>query len=103
MCNYIIEFAVCLAIAESGVDDVRPVIQFYKDQGGTDFLETFKINQAKLQAEEERRQAELQAQQNNRSQFGGFSTFRARSGSTDNVRECQQISNAIMGFFSTDN
>jgi len=89
--SYIFEFAVCLAIAESGVDDVRPVIQFYKDQGGTNFLETFKINQAKLQAEEERRLAELQGRQNSTSQFGGFNTFRARSGSTDKVRKCQFI------------
>ena len=89
--TYMIEFAFCLAIADSGVDDVRPVIQFYKDQGGTDFLETFKINQARLQAEEEQRIAELQARQN-KSQFGGFNTFRGRSGNTDNVRECKQVS-----------
>lgn len=80
------------------MDDVRPVIQFYKDQGGADFLETFKLNQARLQAEEERRLAELQSRQLSKSQFGGFNTFRARSGSTDNVREHKPIQCNNTGF-----
>lgn len=66
------------AIAESGVDDVRPVVQYYKEHGGSDFLELFRINQAKLIAEEEQRLAELKARQSNKSQLGsGFNTYRA--------------------------
>ena len=41
------------------VDDVRPVLDFYKQQGGEDkVLDTFKANQARLRAEEERLRAE---------------------------------------------
>ena len=75
-----------VAIAQSGVDDVRPVVQFYKEQGGSDFLETFRINQAKLLAEEEQRLAELKARQSNKSQLGGgFNTYRARTSMVSNL------------------
>lgn len=69
-----------ITIAQSGVDDVRPVVQFYKEQGGSDFLEVFRINQAKLLAEEEQRLAELKARQSNKAQLGGgFNTYRAKT------------------------
>lgn len=70
-----------LTIAQSGVDDVRPVVQFYKQQGGSDFLEMFRINQAKLLAEEEQRLNELRARQNKKTELGsGFNTYRAKTG-----------------------
>ena len=74
-----------VAIAQSGVDDVRPVVQFYKEQGGSDFLEVFRINQEKLLAEEEQRLAELKARQSNKAQLGGgFNTYRTRTGMVSN-------------------
>jgi len=79
------------AIAESGVDDVRPVVQFYKEQGGTDFLETFRINQARLLAEEQQRLAEQKARQASKTQLGGgFSTFRAKN-SMVSTHNCKWI------------
>ena len=47
-----------LAIAANEVDDVRPVLDFYKSQGEMNILKTFKANQAKLREEEERMRAE---------------------------------------------
>ena len=76
-----------IAIAHSGVDDVRPVVQFYKEQAGTDFLEAFRINQARLLAEEEQRLAEQKARLNSKTQLGGgFNTYRVRT-STVSVHE----------------
>ena len=74
-----------VAIAQSGVDDVRPVVQFYKEQGGSDFLEAFRINQAKLLAEEEQRLAELKARQSKAQLGGGFNTYRARTNMVSNL------------------
>ena len=74
-----------VAIAQSGVDDVRPVVQFYKEEG-SDFLEAFRINQARLLAEEEQRLAELKARQSNKAQLGGgFNTYRARNSMVSNL------------------
>ncbi|XP_003386476.1 PREDICTED: mitochondrial import inner membrane translocase subunit TIM50-A-like [Amphimedon queenslandica] len=46
--------AFLLTIAMSNTDDVRPVLDYYKEQGGN-LLETFKANQARLREEEEKR------------------------------------------------
>lgn len=74
------------------MDDVRPVVQFYKEQGGSDFLEVFRINQAKLLAEEEQRLAELKARQSNKAQLGGgFNTYRAKTNMVSNL--IQSINN----------
>ena len=43
------------------VDDVRPVLDFYKSQRGEKkILETFLLNQAQLRAEEEQRRARME-------------------------------------------
>ena len=42
------------AIAASQVDDVRPVLNNFKSEGERNILETFKVRQAQLRAEEER-------------------------------------------------
>ncbi len=61
------------------VDDVRPVLDFYKAQRGEDkILETFRFNQAQLRAEEERQRAQMEQmnQQGVRRGMGGpISTF----------------------------
>lgn len=62
-------------------------MQFYKEHGGTDFLELFRINQAKLIAEEEQRLAELQARQSNKTQLGGgFNTYRTKTGTVSTLK-----------------
>ena len=42
------------AIAASQVDDIRPVLNNFKSEGERNILETFKVRQAQLRAEEER-------------------------------------------------
>ncbi len=68
-----------LAIAVNEVDDVRPVLTFYKAQRGEDkVLETYLLNQALLRAEEERRREQMDqlARQGAQRGLGGpISTF----------------------------
>ena len=71
-----------LAIAANEVDDVRPVLDFYKSRGETNILETFKANQAKLREEEERIRAERERMAHRGTQHtigGAISTFSLRS------------------------
>ncbi|XP_064402873.1 mitochondrial import inner membrane translocase subunit TIM50-A-like isoform X2 [Halichondria panicea] len=66
-------------IAVNEVDDVRHVLNFYKAQRGEDkVLETYRLNQALLQAEEEQRREQMEqlARQGARRGVGGpISTF----------------------------
>ena len=61
------------------MDDVRPVLDFYKSQRGEEkILETFQLNQAQLRAEEEQRRAEMEQlsrQGVQRGVGGAISTF----------------------------
>ena len=71
-----------LAIAANEVDDVRPVLDFYKSRGETNILETFKANQAKLREEEERIRAERERMAHRGTQHtigGAIPTFSLRS------------------------
>ena len=49
---------VAAAIAANEVDDVRPVLDFYKSAGEDKVLETFKQRQAMLRLEEEKARSE---------------------------------------------
>ena len=61
---------VCLflfpAIAVNEVDDVRPVLDYYKQHGEDNILETYKTIQAKVQEEES-----LKRNRTSRMSFGG--------------------------------
>ncbi len=75
------------------VDDVRPVLDFYKAQRGEDkVLETYRLNQALLQAEEEQRREQMEqlARQGARRGVGGpISTFSlSRKQQIQNVQVC---------------
>ncbi len=59
------------AIAANEVDDVRPVLDFYKSQGEGRILETFRANQARLREEEEREREERERLMSQRA-AGGY-------------------------------
>ncbi len=77
VCTQLLSLATAIAINE--VDDVRVVLDSYKAQRGEDkILETFRLNQAQLQADEEMRRAQMEqlSQQSARRGVGGaISTF----------------------------
>jgi hypothetical protein len=71
-----------LAIAANGVDDTRPVLDHYKREGGEErVLESFKACQAKLKADEEEwnRQMEVQRSRNSLGRISPFSFHKKRS------------------------
>ena len=83
------------AIAANEVDDVRPVLDFYKSQGEKNILETFKANQAKLKEEEERMRAERERMTHRGTQQtigGAIPTFSLRTFSRSSHREREQDS-----------
>ena len=64
-----------LAIAVNGVDDTRPVLDYYKQASeGGNILETFKANQAQLREQEEV-QSQLAETQRSRNSIGRISPF----------------------------
>ena len=62
------------AIAANDVDDVRPVLDFYKSRGEKHILETFKANQERLQ-EEEMEIEKMSQRSTARTVGGAISTF----------------------------
>jgi len=62
------------AIAANDVDDVRPVLDFYKSRGEKHILETFRANQERLQEEELERER-LAQRSTERTVGGHISTF----------------------------
>ena len=72
----------CVAIAVLKVDDTRPVLDYYKREGGEEnVLDTFKSYQARLLAEEEesRRLMESQKSRTGRGQISPFSFQRKKA------------------------
>lgn len=89
------------AIAINEVDDVRPVLDFYKGQGDENILETFKARQAQLRAEEEKHMSERE-HMTHRGTGGAISTFsfghlgRWWSGSSSNQTQvCDTFSTCV--------
>ena len=62
------------AIAANDVDDVRPVLDFYKSRGEKHILETFRANQERLQEEDMERER-LAQRSTERTVGGPISTF----------------------------
>lgn len=64
-----------LAVAVNDVDDTRPVLDYYKREGGeSNILETFKTYQTKILAEEEERRHQMESQRS-RTGMGKISPF----------------------------
>ena len=59
------------AISVNDVDDVRPVLDYYKSQGGGNVLETFKANRERLKAEEEMERERIASQRGSSYRLGG--------------------------------
>jgi len=70
------------AIALSEVDDVRPVLDYYKQQGEENILNTFKTIQAKVQEEEESLQRYRTNHLAHGSSVGRVSSFNRRKKAT---------------------
>lgn len=88
-----------LAIAVNGVDDTRPVLDYYKQKGGNSrILETFKACQEQLKAEEEEwnRHMEAQRSKNSLGRISPFSLQKKRtSGSQQTVSSFEDWSTVL--------
>ncbi len=65
---------IILAIAVNNVEDTRLVLDYYKQKGECQILDTFKVFQAQLRAEEEKWNREVEAQRSQIS-IGKISPF----------------------------
>ena len=83
-----------LAIAVNNVDDTRPILDYYKkERGESRILETFKLNQAKLRAEEEEwnRQKIAQRNRGGLGRITPFSLQRKKTGHSQSKAEYSQV------------
>lgn len=78
---YLLHFLLFVAVAINRVDDTRPVLDYYKQEGGEEnILQTFKTYQARMMAEEEEwnHQMEIQRSRTNLGTISPFSFHRKK-------------------------